>query len=131
MTAGISDDTKAVEALLKNGLRANHCYSIISVHEVTAAGKKVRLLKCRNPWGSDEWTGAWSDNSKNWTDQLRNQVGSKAVDQGVFCISLEDYIANFTTTNICKYDDSYISSSQVVKDPNDRADFFKLSLNES
>lgn len=130
MIAGISHDGLGIEALLKNGLRANHCYSIISVHEVTSAGKKVRLLKCRNPWGNSEWNGNWSDNSKLWTDQLRNQVGLEVSDDGVFFISLEDYVANFTNTNICKYDDAYVSSELVVSDPGDRADFFSFSFND-
>lgn len=28
---------------------------------------------CRNPWGSMEWTGDWSDNSPLWTEEM--QVG--------------------------------------------------------
>ena len=127
MIAGISISGMGIEAVLKNGLRANHCYSIISVHEVTAGGKKARLLKCRNPWGQCEWNGAWSDSSKLWTPQLRNEVGSEVSDDGVFCISLEDYMANFTNTNICKYDDAYVSSELVVSDPGERADFFSFS----
>lgn len=72
MTAGISVDDKGVEAVLKNGLIGNHCYSIISVHEITSGAKKVRLLKIKNPWGRSEWNGAWSDESKLWTESLRN-----------------------------------------------------------
>ena len=32
MTAGTTDKTQVMEAQMANGLRANHCYSILSVH---------------------------------------------------------------------------------------------------
>lgn len=26
-------------------------------------------MKIRNPWGESEWTGHWSDGSKEWDDE--------------------------------------------------------------
>ena len=38
------------------GVVSGHAYSLISIHETKdKRGKKVRLLKLRNPWGSGEW----------------------------------------------------------------------------
>ena len=128
MTAGTSDQKKEMEAIMKNGLRANHCYSILSVHEVTAGNKKVRLLKLRNPWGKEEWTGAWSDHSMLWTDQLRNQVGSTVGEAGTFCINLEDYLANFSFTNICKYNDDDCHSYAFKNKPAPAQNFFEFEL---
>ena len=31
-------------------------------------GDGVRLVCIRNPWGSGEWKGAWSDKSKKWEE---------------------------------------------------------------
>ena len=31
-------------------------------------GKTVKLLKLRNPWGFEEWNGAWSKKSGLWTE---------------------------------------------------------------
>jgi hypothetical protein len=46
-----------------NGLITSHAYSIIKAVEFR--GK--RFLKIRNPWGKYEWSGRWSDGSKEWT----------------------------------------------------------------
>jgi len=34
-------------------------------------GQISRLIKMRNPWGSMEWNGDWSDGSKKWTPKIR------------------------------------------------------------
>jgi len=41
MTAGTADTSKAMEQLMSTGLVANHCYSLLSVHDLTSKGKKV------------------------------------------------------------------------------------------
>jgi hypothetical protein len=61
----------------------------------------VRLLKLRNPWGQGEWTGAWSDKSPLWTDDLREQFNVKTENDGCFYIPLADYIREFAQTDIC------------------------------
>lgn len=61
----------------------------------------MRLLKLRNPWGSKEWTGDWSDSSELWTPELREKYGCKDEDDGVFFIPLEDYVRHFSWTSIC------------------------------
>jgi hypothetical protein len=50
------------------GLVNMHAYSLISAAEVKKDGKKVQLVKLRNPWGDHEWNGDWSDKSGLWTD---------------------------------------------------------------
>ena len=34
-------------------------------------GKKCVLVKLRNPHGSGEWNGKWSDKSDEWTPELK------------------------------------------------------------
>ena len=58
----------------KNGLALGHAYSILkATEEVGEDGQKVRLVQIRNPWGErasngiGEWSGPWSDGSKEWT----------------------------------------------------------------
>merc|ERR1712195_233562 len=36
----------------------------------------TQLIKMRNPWGSEWYTGPWSDNSYQWNNQNRAEVNS-------------------------------------------------------
>jgi hypothetical protein len=45
-----------------NGLIGGHAYSVLRA--VECEGKKFLVI--RNPWGESEWTGPWSDGSKEW-----------------------------------------------------------------
>jgi len=46
------------------GLYERHAYALLDVGEITnTEGKRVKLLRLRNPWGLGEWTGKYSDNS--------------------------------------------------------------------
>lgn len=35
----------------KKGLVGGHCYALISAHMENIKGRRVRLIKLRNPWG--------------------------------------------------------------------------------
>jgi hypothetical protein len=47
------------------GLIGDHAYSVLRAIECN--GK--RFVVIRNPWGKSEWTGRWSDGSKEWTQE--------------------------------------------------------------
>ena len=49
----------------RGGIIRMHAYSIMDAVEK----RGQRLVKVRNPWGSDEWRGAWSDGSEQWTPE--------------------------------------------------------------
>lgn len=46
----------------------------------------------RNPWGHYSWRGDWSDDSKLWTDDLRDILMPHGGSEGVFWISFEDVL---------------------------------------
>lgn len=55
------------------GLPNGHAYSLLGAYIVKDASNKThRLIKLRNPWGFDVYTGAWNDTSALWTTSLRN-----------------------------------------------------------
>lgn len=108
----VSDITDTANSCLdylsKIGLVTNHAYSIIDTAVLTDKhGKEIRLIKVRNPWGTNEWLGDWSDNSNKWTDQFKEQVGLEQKEDGIFWICYEDFIQFYTSTHICHIHDEY------------------------
>jgi len=58
-----SDFGTEKEEKAADGVVMGHAYSLLAVNEFEHNGKIVKLVKLRNPWGSHEWKGEWSDNS--------------------------------------------------------------------
>lgn len=76
----------------QQGLVCGHAYTLLAVYEFKSKGKEQRLVKLRNPWGSGEWNGNWSDDDKKWTAQLRKDAGfDGGKDDGIFWMSYEDF----------------------------------------
>uniref|UniRef100_UPI003AAB28C2 calpain-8 n=1 Tax=Centroberyx gerrardi TaxID=166262 RepID=UPI003AAB28C2 len=95
-----SNDT---EAITGQKLVKGHAYSITAAEEVHRSGSPVELLRIRNPWGQVEWTGAWSDDSKEW-DGVRPEEKSKlehSADDGEFWMSYPDFLGQFSRLEIC------------------------------
>ncbi|KAE9397650.1 cysteine proteinase [Gymnopus androsaceus JB14] len=72
-----------------NGLIGNHAYSVLRAVEVN--GK--RFVVVRNPWGETEWTGPWSDGSKEWTREWLGflpEIGHSFGDDGQFVMEYSD-----------------------------------------
>ena len=59
-----------------------HAYSVVQVKEID----QFKLIKLRNPWGSFEWKGNWSDNSPLWKQypKVARAVDFVAADDGMF-----------------------------------------------
>lgn len=99
----------------EEGFVRGHAYTVLSAREITKpanisaeeeraalkAGRKrrtkeadgkLRLLKLRNPWGSQEWNGGWSDGSKEWTPDVMKELDHTFGDDGIFWISYKDFL---------------------------------------
>ena len=89
-----------------SGLLPNHCYAILAVKSVGS----YKLLKLRNPWGHYEWKGNWSDESLLWTNEARRIMGmEKYGDEGIFCMSIEDFQRYFESVTLCYVHDQFWS----------------------
>ncbi len=110
MGASIVKDGLGSEAKLGNGLLAGHAYSVLDIkNPVTEKGflglvgnKRTVLLKVRNPWGEQEWVGAWSDSSADWTPAIRKQLKHEIKNDGIFWMDMEDFFANFNRLSVVR-----------------------------
>ncbi|KAK7901426.1 hypothetical protein WMY93_018195 [Mugilogobius chulae] len=59
------------EAITSDKLVKGHAYSVTGTEEVNFRGRKVQLIRVRNPWGQVEWTGSWSD-GMSYSDFIRH-----------------------------------------------------------
>merc|ERR1712241_1340983 len=67
-------------------------------------GDKLRMLCLRNPWGTFEWNGDWSDKSDLWNKHPKVKKACKFVDcdDGKFWIEWKDFKTIFTSIQICE-----------------------------
>lgn len=75
----------------RQGIVSQHAYAILDTYE----GHGQRLVKIRNPWGQSEWTGPWSDGSKEWNADWFDRLQHKFGDDGVFWISYDDMLKKY------------------------------------
>lgn len=49
------------------GLTSGHTYTILGVAEVHSGASTTKLVKLRNPWAKEKYTGPWHDYDPRWT----------------------------------------------------------------
>lgn len=106
-----------MEAVTFKKLVKGHAYSLTGVEEVSYRGNMTRLVRIRNPWGEVEWTGAWSDNSREWDSidaSSRSRLQNRSED-GEFWMSFNDFLHEFSRLEICNLTADSLESSQVKK----------------
>ncbi len=111
------------------GLVKSHAYSVLGVEELSNSDN-IRLVKLRNPWAHKEWTGDWSDNSKLWTPELKHELHLKNADDGIFYISLTDFVRYFKHSQVCHIMyDCNIKTFRVESDNVRKPHVFNLLMN--
>lgn len=74
------------------GLILKHCYYLVKIRQIN----EKTLICLRNPWGSHEWNGDWSDKSSLWTPELKSTLNWEDKEDGTFWMCAEDYLKYFT-----------------------------------
>jgi Calpain family cysteine protease len=106
------------ESADEDGFVRAHAYTVLAAKEIDASkvniqpkkGKtkdpdakpkwvtkdgKVRLLKVHNPWGNQEFNGAFSDGSKEWTSEIMKELNHTFGNDGTFYITFQDFLKFF------------------------------------
>ncbi|XP_033727036.1 calpain-D-like isoform X2 [Pecten maximus] len=67
--------------------------------------RESKLVRIRNPWGRESWNGDWSDGSQRWSairESSRKALNPTENKNGIFWISLDEYMKYFDSVDICK-----------------------------
>ncbi|XP_036044780.1 calpain-9 [Onychomys torridus] len=92
------------EARTPLGLIKGHAYTVTGLDQVNFQGRRIKLIRVRNPWGQVEWNGRWSDSSLEWRSvslEEQKRLGHSALDDGEFWMAFEDFKAHFDKVEIC------------------------------
>ncbi|KAJ0006505.1 hypothetical protein NQD34_013778 [Periophthalmus magnuspinnatus] len=109
--------SRDMEAVTFKKLVKGHAYSVTGVDEVVYRGNMTKLVRIRNPWGEVEWTGAWSDNSREWDNvdrSVRGRLQNRSED-GEFWMSFSDFLREFSRLEICNLTADALQNSQIKK----------------
>ncbi|XP_017292730.1 calpain-1 catalytic subunit [Kryptolebias marmoratus] len=106
-----------MEAVTFKKLVKGHAYSVTGVDEVVYRGNLTKLVRIRNPWGEVEWTGPWSDESREWDSvdrSVRSRLQNRSED-GEFWMSFSDFLREFSRLEICNLTADALQNSQMKK----------------
>uniref|UniRef100_A0A673A795 Calpain 8 n=1 Tax=Sphaeramia orbicularis TaxID=375764 RepID=A0A673A795_9TELE len=103
------------EAITSQKLVKGHAYSITAAAQVHHHRSVVDLLRIRNPWGQVEWTGAWSDSSREWDGVLpeEKRMLDHSAEDGEFWMSYTDFLHQFSRLDICNLTPDTLTSDEV------------------
>ncbi|KAI1815977.1 hypothetical protein GGS20DRAFT_277267 [Poronia punctata] len=79
----------------RNGIREGHAYVVMDARTLKSG---ERLVKLRNPWGKTRkgiWEGPWSDGSKEWNQDVKEELGHQFGNDSVFWIRFEDMVEKY------------------------------------
>lgn len=96
------------------GLTTGHAYTLVSAVKVRQGGKVHKLVKMRNPWGTEGYKGPWSDKDPRWTKGLLRKLGHKDANDGFFFMPMEGFLKAFTDYEVLHYKDWKQSSKKVT-----------------
>ena len=115
------------ESKNSSGIIAGHAYTLIAAFKLQNGDE---VLKLRNPWGKGEWTGAYSDNSRLWTLELKRKMGWSNNDDGIFFMRCRDFMQHFEGVTICHYLDANYRSSMHDYNGNDSFACYQFNVEE-
>ncbi|KAI8627354.1 cysteine proteinase [Xylariaceae sp. FL1651] len=79
----------------RNGIREGHAYVVMDARTLKSG---ERLVKLRNPWGKTRkgiWEGPWSDGSKEWNKDVKDELNHQFGNDSVFWIRFEDMVEKY------------------------------------
>ncbi|XP_058237257.1 calpain-2 catalytic subunit-like isoform X2 [Hemibagrus wyckioides] len=105
------------EAVTRQKLVKGHAYSVTGAEVVHVYGNPVQLVRLRNPWGQVEWTGAWSDDSREWDRVLPEEKAKldHSAEDGEFWMAYSDFVQQYSKLEICNLTPDTLTSEGVAR----------------
>ena len=102
------------------GLIAGHDYTLINVYNID---NNIKIVKLKNPNGDCEYTGDWSNYSKKWTPELKEQCKYRTEDEevGIFYMSYNDFLKYYEVIHIAKLESKPLYQTTYCKINKDKA----------
>jgi hypothetical protein len=106
MGAGSPENPRGDAAISENGIVQGHAYAITNVVEL----ENERLIQLKNPHGQfgAEWNKDWSDSSFKWTKKFKADLKMEEKPDGIFWMSLDDFVWEYKNLYICRLFDPAI-----------------------
>ena len=115
-------------------LHTNHVYTVLNAHEIQDENANtVKLLRIRNPFGREYYSGPFNDNDQtNWDQTLKSKVRYVNANDGTFFIDIDTYMKEFIFTQINLDTTDMTQSYFLIKDDNsnNKADSAHCDFNE-
>lgn len=86
------------------GLLADRSYNLIGAREVPALDGCLRMVFLRNPFGTKEWRGRWSNSSTTWDENpaARETLHFAPTKDGTFWMSYTEFLKHFKTISVAR-----------------------------
>jgi len=109
------------EAGQAKGLVQKHAFSLLQIRTVRKdweSDQYFRFVQVRNPWGTGEWTGPWSDSSPEWEQypHVKQQLGFQRGDDGAYWMQWEDFCEYWSYVGCVDYNLDINSLSPPLHD---------------
>lgn len=114
VSASTADAPGGNTARSARGIVQDHVYTVLGVIE--AEGEQ--LLRIRNPWGEESYSGSWSDDSNLWTDSIRSKVEYVDENDGVFFIDYITFHQEIAVTSV-SYDTTNLKQAYYLVEDDD------------
>ena len=89
------------------GMAFMHAYTVL---KTVTLSDGTRLVRMRNPWGSETYHGPWADDSDRWTDAYKQEAGWVDEDDGAWFTTFENFHTYFSETHMnANIDDEHLT----------------------
>lgn len=102
----------------------NRIFTVSSVYEV----EEKRIVKLRNHYEAVEWDGQLANGSKDWTTELKEEVGHYDGETDHFYMNIQEFMQTFDFFSVCHYNDGWKRNSMQVEADAGEAVFFEFTI---